>query len=79
MVLDLEGREYYSRFAKYQPMKFEGLIENLKEKSLGVSGYFQQLAKYASNIVTISSAFPVSNPLEVLPTVFRTIRGSERG
>jgi hypothetical protein len=45
-------------------MKLEGLIENVKEEGLGVSSYFQQLAKDASKIVTLSSAFPEPNPLE---------------
>ena len=64
MVKDLEGREYYFRFAPHQPMKFDGLMVNVKEKSLGSSSYFQQLAKNASKIVTLSSAFPEPNPLE---------------
>jgi hypothetical protein len=45
-------------------MKFEGLIENIKEEGLGASNYFQQLAKDASKIVTLSSAFPEPNTLE---------------
>jgi ribosomal protein L30E len=64
MVMDLEGREYYLHFAPNQPMKCDGLIENMNEESLGVSSYFQQLAKDASKIVTLSSAFPEPNLLE---------------
>jgi hypothetical protein len=64
MVMDLEGREYYFHFAPHQPMKFEGLIENMKEEGRGVSSYFQQLARDASKIVTLSSACPEPNPLE---------------
>jgi hypothetical protein len=64
MLMDLEGREYYFRFAPHQLMKFEGLVENVKEEGLGASSYFQQLAKDASKIVTLSSAFPEHNPLE---------------
>jgi len=30
MVMDLEAREYYFRFAPHQPMKFECLVENGK-------------------------------------------------
>ena len=64
MVMDLACREYYFRFAPHQVMKFEGLVENVKEECLGASSYFQQLAKDASKIVTLSSAFPETNPLE---------------
>ena len=64
MVMDLEGREYYFHFASHLPMKFEGLIENVKKEGLGASSYFQQLAKDANKIVTLSSAFPEPNPLE---------------
>jgi hypothetical protein len=42
IVMDLEGREYYFHFAPNQPMKFEGLIEYMKEEGLGASSYFQQ-------------------------------------
>jgi len=45
-------------------MKFEGVIKNVKEESLGASSYFQQLARDAGKIVTLSSAFPEPNPLE---------------
>jgi len=31
MIMDLEGREFYFRFAPNQPMKYEDLIENVKE------------------------------------------------
>jgi hypothetical protein len=64
MVIDLEGREYYFCFAPHQPMKYEGLIENVKEEGLRASSYFQQLAKDASKTVTLSSAFPEPTPLE---------------
>lgn len=37
MVMDLEGREFYFRFAPNQPMKFEGLLENMKEECLGAN------------------------------------------
>ena len=63
MVMGREGRDYYFRFAPHQPVKFEGLMENVKEEGLGASSYFQQLARNASKIVTSSSAFPEPNPL----------------
>ena len=37
MVMDLEGREFYFRFAPNQPMKSEDLIENAKEECLRAS------------------------------------------
>ena len=64
MVMDLEGREYYFRLAAHQRMKFEGLVENVKEEGLRASSYFQQLARGASKIATSSYAFPEPNPLE---------------
>jgi hypothetical protein len=85
MVMDLEGREYYFRFAPHQPMKFEGLIENVKEVGFGVSSYFQQLAKDASKIATLSSAFPEPSPLgsvlnaysELFSGQLGTVKGAE--
>ena len=64
MVMDLEAREYYFRFAPYQPMKFERLVEKGKKESFRVNSYLGQLAKDASKIVSLSSAFPKPNPLE---------------
>jgi hypothetical protein len=65
-------------------MKFEDLVENEKGSGLGTSSYFQQLAKDASKIVTLSSAFPEPNPLEVLKEYsellsgqFGTVKGVE--
>jgi hypothetical protein len=63
MVMDLVGREYYFRFAPNQPMKLEGLIQNVKDEDVGTSSHFQQLAKGASKIVGLTSAFPEPNPL----------------
>ena len=85
MVMDLEGREYYFRFALHQRMKFEGLIENVKEEGLRGSSYFQQLARDASKIVTLSSAFPEPNLLEEVLNEYseqfsgqlRTVKGAE--
>jgi hypothetical protein len=65
IVMDLASREYYFSFAPDQPMKFEVLINNVEEKAVGVSSYFQQLAKEAGNIVTLTTAFPEPNPLRL--------------
>jgi hypothetical protein len=82
MVMDLEGREYYFRFAPHQLKKSERLVENVKEEGLRASSYFQQLAKDANKIVTLSSAFPEPNPLaevlyEYTETFFMKTRDSE--
>jgi len=34
MLMNLEGREYYFRFAPHQPMKYEGLLEKKNGKIL---------------------------------------------
>jgi len=64
MVMVLEAREYYFRSAPHQPMKFESLVENGHKECFRVNSYFEQLAKEASKIVSLSSAFPEPNPLE---------------
>jgi len=64
MVMDLEAREYYFPFAPHQTMKFESLVENGNKECFRVNSYFGQLAKDASKIVSLSSAFPEPNPLE---------------
>jgi hypothetical protein len=60
--MDLAGRENYFRFAPNQPMKCEGLRENMEIEDLGTKTFFQQLAKNASNIVTFLLP-PQSTPL----------------
>jgi hypothetical protein len=35
MVMDLEIRQYYFRFAPHQPLKFESLVENEIKKVSG--------------------------------------------
>jgi hypothetical protein len=57
MAMDLAGREYYSRIAGNQPMKFENLSGNVRDGELGASSNFQQLAKDTSKIVALTSAF----------------------
>ena len=52
------NREYYFHFAPQQPMKFEGLIENVEEEGLRVSHYFQRLAKDASKICDFIFCLP---------------------
>jgi hypothetical protein len=76
MVMDLVGREYYFSFAPDQPMKFEGLINNVEDKDVGVSSYFQQLAKEAGNIVTLTTAFPEPNPLRDMLSVQECFQNS---
>jgi hypothetical protein len=64
MVMDMASRKYYFGFAPDRPMKFEGLRNDVANKEVGASSYFQQLFKDFSNIVTLTSAFPEPNPLE---------------
>ena len=63
MVMDLEAREYYFRFAPHEPMNFESLVGNGNKESFRANSYFGQLAKDASKILSLSSAFAEPNPL----------------
>jgi hypothetical protein len=79
MVMDLEGREYYFRFAPKHTTKFEDLMENEKGSGLGTNSYFQQLAKDASKIVTLSSAFPEPNQLEKVLNEYSELFSGQHG
>jgi hypothetical protein len=77
--MDQEGREYYFCFSPHQQIKFEGLIRNVKEESFGASSYFQQLARDAGEIVTLSFAFPEPNPLEEVMNEYSELFSGQLG
>jgi hypothetical protein len=62
MVMDMAGRKYFG-FAPDRLMKFEGLRNDVANKAVGASSYFQQLAKETSSNVMLTTAFPEPNPL----------------
>ena len=60
-------------------MKFEGLMENEKGKSLEASSYFQQLAKDATKIVTFPEPNPLEEVLNECSELFSGQLGEEKG